>query len=91
MFDSKLVFMFVPRVQKLMKPTYLCFFFNLFSDASEAFRVYTDEANKFEISIPQGKNYQSSNIVVTKTMINERNLTALFTQKRLASRTSSRT
>ncbi|CAF2203463.1 unnamed protein product [Brassica napus] len=24
-----------------------------FSDASEAFRVYTDEANKFEISIPQ--------------------------------------
>lgn len=43
--------------------------------------MYTDEANKFEISIPQGKNYQSSNIVVTKTMINERNLTALFTQK----------
>lgn len=23
--------------------------------SSEAFRVYTDEANKFEISIPQGK------------------------------------
>lgn len=38
--------------------------------ASEAFRVYTDEANKFEISIPQGK----KNYIKTQILSDDHNM-----------------
>lgn len=47
--DSKFVLMFDSL--RIWKPNQNL---SLIPDASETFRVYTDEVNKFEISIPQG-------------------------------------